>query len=111
LFERSRDNVWNVQERLNWKKNYNVFFKVDEELIYGFNFNSKKVFDSKEIDSKVLPYIECAIPMQLFHRILTNKSHWNNAEGGLHINFFRNPNDYIPEIFVLLSFLHLPHNN
>ena len=111
LFKKSRENIWHIQERLNWKKNFNVYFNVDGELIHGFNCASKEVFDCTQITSKNEPYIECKMPIQLFYSILTKKSHWNNAEGGLHINFYRKPNVYIPEVFVLLSFLHLPHNN
>ena len=33
LFARSRNNIWQVQERLNWKKDFNVYFNLEGELI------------------------------------------------------------------------------
>jgi hypothetical protein len=51
------------------------------------------------------PYLECFLPRPLLYQILVRRAHWNNAEGGLHIDFFRRPNEYVPEVFTLLSFL------
>ena len=39
--------------------------------------------------------------------ILDKKSHWNNAEIGAHINFFREPNIMEPDLHTSLSFFHL----
>ena len=44
---------------------------------------------------------------KLIRRILDKKSHWNNAEIGAHINFFREPNIMEPDLHTSLSFFHL----
>ncbi|MEI8161394.1 MAG: hypothetical protein WCG65_10050, partial [Actinomycetes bacterium] len=49
----------------------------------------------------------CSLNPKLLRRILDRKAHWNNAEIGCHIDFFRNPNVYEPDLHTLLQFLHL----
>lgn len=109
LIEKARENVWRAQGRLNWNRDYNIYLSIDEDLGYSFNFSEIGYvrLDAHQKRKKE-PYLECFMSRQLLYSILTRKSHWNNAEGGLHIDFNRQPNEYIPEVFVLLSFLHAP---
>lgn len=109
LFRQARGNLWAKQERFGWKRDVNLYFVIDEIPAYEINF-SKPEF--KKLEGKLTqrkePYMECYLPRQLFYQILTKRAHWNNAEGGLHIDFYRQPNDYIPEVHTFLSFLHIP---
>lgn len=107
LFKESRKNLWNFQKKLNWFKDYEVFFDFGHDYYLGFNFSNIEII--QQINQKYLnkkEFMECKLPFSLFHLILTNKIHWNNAEGGLHIEFYRKPDIYIPEIFILMSFLY-----
>lgn len=109
LMDKARQNVWRTQTRLNWKRDYNVYLSIDEKLGYAFNFSREGYTRlGGDVVQKTEPFLECFLSRQLLHSILTRKSHWNNAEGGLHIDFNRRPNEYLPEVFVLLSFLHVP---
>jgi len=109
LMQKARQHIWNVQTRLNWKRDYNVYLSVDEELGYAFNFSEMGYTKLDGYpEKKIAPFLECFLSRQLLYSILTRRSHWNNAEGGLHIDFNRDPNEYVPEVFVLLSFLHVP---
>lgn len=106
LMSRARNNLWQKQQKLNWRRDYNLYLSIDEKLKYSFNFSDSKLnICSQENTKRKEPYLECYISKQLFYRILTSKTHWNNAEGGLHIDFFRKPNKYVPEVFTLMSFL------
>ena len=107
LMRASRSNVWQKQGRLGWKKDYNLYLTIDEVPCYAFNFyrDSVEVLAGHELMRKE-PYLECFLTRQLFYQILTKRAHWNNAEGGLHIDFSRRPNEYVPEVFTLLAFLH-----
>jgi UDP-MurNAc hydroxylase len=49
----------------------------------------------------------CEIDTKLLRRILDHKSHWNNAEIGCHIDFYRSPDFYEPDAHTSLQFLHL----
>ncbi len=106
LVASARANLWEKQARLDWKRDYNVYLTIDETPRYAFNF-SREGFDvlNGDASKRLEPYLECFLPRPLFYQILTRRAHWNNAEGGLHIDFFRKPNDYIPEVFTLLAFL------
>ena len=64
-----------------------------------------KVFENEERPNRVL---ECSLDERLLRRILDKKSHWNNAEIGTHISFFRSPNEYEYDLHTALQFLHLP---
>lgn len=109
LMDKARQNIWRTQTRLNWRRDYNIYLSIDEKLGYAFNFSTEGYTRLTGYPSeKAEPFLECFLSRQLLHSILTRKSHWNNAEGGLHIDFYRRPNEYLPEVFVLLSFLHVP---
>ena len=49
-------------------------------------------------------YLYCKMDNRLLRRILNKKSHWNNAEIGTHISFFRKPNDFEPDLHSCLNF-------
>lgn len=106
LVRSARAGLWKKQQRLGWKNDYNVYFTIDEMPRYGFNFAREGVemLDGARFERRE-PYLECFLPRPLFYQILVRRAHWNNAEGGLHIDFFRQPNQYVPEVFTLLSFL------
>lgn len=107
LTRAARGNVWAKQEHMKWKKDYNLYLTIDGVPAYSFNFSRDgvEVLAGGEFVRQE-PYLECFLTKQLFYQILTRRVHWNNAEGGLHIDFFRRPNDYVPEVFTLLAFLH-----
>lgn len=50
--------------------------------------------------------LECEMDERLLRKILDRKSHWNNAEIGGHINFYRSPNIYEPDLHTGLQFFH-----
>ena len=70
----------------------NVFIKIKNENI--------KIYDGSDIKRKIY----CEMDPKLIRRILDKKSHWNNAEIGAHINFFREPNIMEPDLHTSLSF-------
>ena len=84
------------------ESNYNVVLKVFNKsyLIYP-NFN--EIYEDQTIKEKLV----CKMDERLLRQILDRKSYWNNAEIGGHINFFRSPNEYEPDLHVGLQFFHL----
>lgn len=52
-------------------------------------------------------YLKADLDPALLHGILTGKYHWNNAEIGCHIEFYREPDVYLPDVHLLMSFLHV----
>ena len=50
--------------------------------------------------------LECRLDERLLARILVHQSSWNNAQIGAHVNFYRVPNRYEPDLHTGLQFLH-----
>lgn len=50
--------------------------------------------------------IEFSLDPKLLGLILQRKYHWNDAELGCHIEMDRTPNEYCPDIHLLMSFFH-----
>jgi hypothetical protein len=107
LMQRARHGIWGMQSRLKWFRDYNIYLNVEGVRLYHFNFNQNTVEPvTIENAERQRPYLEAFLSPQLLYSILTRRVHWNNAEGGLHIDFYRDPDDYVPEAFILMSFLY-----
>lgn len=101
----ARANLWRMQEHLDWFRDYNFYLRADSEYLYHFNFESAALNIMDPSDAKRAPeYVEARLSVQLLYSVVTGRVHWNNAEGGLHIDFFRDPNIFIPEVYTLMSF-------
>jgi UDP-MurNAc hydroxylase len=51
--------------------------------------------------------LECEMDERLLRRVLDKKSHWNNAENGAHVTYFRSPNIYEPDLHTGLQFFQM----
>ncbi len=78
--------------------------EVESTIYIDFGSQPVIVFQPKNLQQRS---ITCTIDARLLRRILDRKSHWNNAEIGCHIEFFREPNIYDPDLHTALQFLHL----
>jgi hypothetical protein len=105
LMQEARAGLWKMQDRLNWFQDYNMVLNIDERIGYKFNFASEGIekINLNEVDD-LDNYVMAYVSTQLIYSIITGHVHWNNAEGGLHIDFFRKPNIFIPEVYTLMSF-------
>jgi UDP-MurNAc hydroxylase len=54
------------------------------------------------------PFVQISLDSRLLQLILDRKAHWNNAEIGSHLTFFRLPDRYERGIYYFLSFFHVP---
>ena len=79
--------------RINIESNVYIKLKNENIKIYKGSNKKRKIF--------------CEMDHKLIRRILDKKSHWNNAEIGAHINFYREPNVMEPDLHTCLSFFHL----
>ena len=105
LVKKARANLWEMQKKLDWFRDYNVYLDAEGKYLFHFNFKDEGV----EVlplanDTRKCDYLEARLSPQLLYSIVSGKTHWNNAEGGLHIDFFRDPNIFIPEVYTLMSF-------
>ena len=54
----------------------------------------------------ISPFLRIGIDYALLVRILDGKAHWNNAEIGSHLRFYRDPDIYQRSLHFFLSFFH-----
>jgi hypothetical protein len=80
---------------------------------FGINPKFKINLTANEAEYEIYPGIEgagtisCQMDERLLRRILDRNAHWNNAEIGAHISFYREPNTYDPDLHTGLQFFHL----
>lgn len=82
-------------------KKFNI--KINSNVFLNFENKKIKIIDGKLSNRKIV----CKLDSKLLRRILDKKAHWNNAEIGAHITFFRTPNKMEPDLHTSLSFFHL----
>lgn len=82
-------------EKFNLKIKSNAYLEVAGEKI--------KIIDGIDKNKELV----CKMDNRLLRRILDKKSHWNNAEIGTHISFFRTPNQMEADLHTSLAFFHL----
>lgn len=101
LLHKARGNLWEKQTLLNFFPDYSV------SINFSFN-NYSYCIDFKHDDGCLGrgANLECYLDPRLLRRILTKQSHWNNAEVGCHIDFYRT-GPYIPDISTMMSFFHI----
>ena len=86
------------------KKKVNKFgINIKSNVSIKINSQEIQIYNGLDKNKKIV----CEMDSRLMRRILDRKSHWNNAEIGAHISFFRNPNKMEPDLHTLLSFFHL----
>jgi UDP-MurNAc hydroxylase len=102
-----RENLWRWQSRMKGFPQCHIYLRVPSGYFH-FDF-SKPEHDWVSADApRQEPALECSMDLRLLRRILRREAHWNNAEGGCHIDFVRHPDNYLPDVHTLLSFFHVP---
>ena len=88
-----------------------IGISVRTQVLINLDGNNVTITPRFESSSKVRPesgqVLTCSLNPKLLRRILDRKAQWNSAEIGCHIDFFRSPNVYEPDLHTLLQFLHL----
>jgi len=85
-----------------------IFIKVNEKsLMLGINKNLS-VINSEEIDKKSKKYVSYETDIRLLKKLLMGPrfAHWNNAEIGSHLKFFRKPNLFERDIYSSMCYFH-----
>jgi len=104
-----------IQEAHNKMKHYqNEYAYHSEWSVYidvGLGFMYRIPFDGEDVTRTVAgeektPFVRIGLDYSLLVMILDKKAHWNNAEIGSHLTFYRDPEKYEVGVFRFLSFLH-----
>jgi UDP-MurNAc hydroxylase len=94
----ARQKLYQKQSQLNFFPSYSVSIRSGQ-----LNFSFR--FEGTTVDNEPNPDLICQLDPRLLYRILTRRSHWNNAEVGCHIDFIRR-GSYNPDVHAMMSFFH-----
>jgi len=99
----ARAGLWSRQQRFDFFPDLRVLMAVGGE-VFAFHLqdaDSQVVTDASSFEG---PRIEVRMDERMLNRIVTGAAHWNNAEGGCHIDFVREPDVYVRDFHTMMSF-------
>ncbi len=108
LIPRAFERYTEKRIELNFKTETNIYIYLVEDKMLKIpgNGNSYSVIDRNSFNDN--RYVTYKVHPKLLYRILRGPkySHWNNAEGGSHIEFSRKPDIYESALYHSMSFFH-----
>ncbi len=85
-----------------------IFIKINKKSLMLSVDKSLSIVNSDEIDNKSIKYVSYETDIRLLKRLLMGPqyAHWNNAEIGSHLKFFRKPNVFERNIYYSMCYFH-----
>jgi UDP-MurNAc hydroxylase len=85
-----------------------IFIKVNEKSLMLSLDKNLSVVNSEEIDKQSKKYVRYETDIRLLKKLLMGPkfAHWNNAEIGSHLKFFRKPNIFERDIYNSMCYFH-----
>ncbi len=111
IFDKSFEAVNNYfikKNELNMKIQSDIYFSVNKKYFkIPSNSSKAEIIYQNEID-KNKNYVIYNLDLKLFSRLLSGPkfAHWQNAEIGSHLNFFRSPNSYERDLYFSTIYFH-----
>ena len=111
IFEKSFEAVKNYfikKNELNMEIKSDIYFSVNEKYFkIPSNSSKAEIIYQNEIN-KNNSYVVYNVDLKLFSRLLGGPkfAHWQNAEIGSHLNFFRSPNTYERDLYFSTIYFH-----
>ena len=101
-------NYTNKKNELNIKIMSDIYINVNDKLIKILPETTKLEIIKKNELNKKENYVKYNIDIRLLSRLLSGPryAHWQNAEIGSHLNFFRSPNLYDRDLYFSTIYLH-----
>ncbi|MFJ7950814.1 MBL fold metallo-hydrolase [Lysinibacillus sp. NPDC096418] len=103
-----------AQSRMNYKMkevyydlkiNTTIYLDVGQDFLYEIPLDGREVSVVKDGDFKE-PYLKLTLEYSLLKMILNRQAHWNNAELGGFITYYRKPNIFDRAVHHVISYLH-----
>lgn len=88
------------------KSDWHIYIDAGQGFYYFVPFSEEKKVVKVYPNELVVPYLKIGLDYSLLVRILDRKAHWNNAEVGSHLRYFREPNVYDRSIHLFMSYFH-----
>lgn len=105
----ARQRLWGYQGKFEWRESYRVMVNVEDSVdnCYIFDYASPDITKSLPHETPDEPYLIIYVTYAMLLALLTRHLNWNNAAIGGHIEFFRVPEYYQPEVFALLPYFYI----
>jgi hypothetical protein len=105
----AREHLWKYQNGFNWHQPYRVMFRVEDSNNnnYLFDYASPEIIKVTRAEIPQEPYLIISVTYGMLVTLLTRHMNWNNAGISCHIEFYRAPEYYQPEVFALLPYFHI----
>lgn len=84
---------------------WNVYLDTGQGFLYHVPLDEREV-NRVESGTEQSPFLRISLDYSLLEMILDRKAHWNNAEIGSHLCYFRNPNIFHRSIQFFISYFH-----
>lgn len=101
----AHDKMRHYQDEYGYHSDWSVYLDAGFDFLYRVPFNGEPL-DKVDKGTESAPYVRITLDYRLLVMILDKKAHWNNAEIGSHLTFYRDPEEYEVGVFRFLSFLH-----
>lgn len=85
---------------------WNIYIDAGQEYVYAIPLSDDHEVRTIMRNEYSTPYLRIGLDFRLLMRILDRKAHWNNAEIGSHLHFYREPNIYHRSIHLFMSYFH-----
>ena len=104
LMRCARKRLWEYQKRLDFFMDYDVIISTGKAPYYEFNFAHDAIRETNSEFPVSKPFIRMRLDYSYLLMLLTRHAWWENAYIGAHIEFYREPDQYKPEVYSLMSF-------
>ena len=100
----ARRNMWGYQKKNNILPNYTVYFDIhDIGKMYKLSLDDEQLNEQKQDIEKKKPYLCLRLDQNTMLEWLLGCEDFNMLDSGHRISFYREPNDYVVEVYFLLS--------
>ena len=109
LMRAARQRLWEYQGRFDWHEPCRVMIKTEDsdENCFLFNYADPEILKVSPQATPDKPYVIIYVTYGKLLGLLTRHINWNSAGIGCHIEFYRDPEYYQPEVFALLPYLQI----
>jgi UDP-MurNAc hydroxylase len=102
--EQARAHLWARQQQLGFFSDCRTYIALGEqEFLFRWSDPACAVVPAGQHEA---PYVRFALDTRLLRRMMDGRAHWNNAAVGCHIDFWREPNVYNPDLWTMMAFFH-----
>jgi len=93
------------QDQFGYRSPWRIYIDTGEERLYAVSLNGEPVATVAQ-GEELEPFVRIRLDHVLFEMILSRKAHWNNAEIGSHLRYFRQPDVFERNVYHFLCYLH-----